>query len=100
MKLFALTMMALIAGCASTNLTEDERYTQVTARAEEVDRIRIFKSDCEYRNWKIGYDGPHSNREKVMTTKMKNAFIHPHARLSDYSCMSNQDYNRWVRENM
>ena len=101
MKLFALYLMMVLAVlCCATEMTEDERYVRVTARAEEVDRIKIFKLDCEYKNWKIGYDGPHSNRERTMMTKTRNAFIHPHARLSDYSCMSNQDYDRWVRESM
>jgi len=96
-----IIMALVVIGCANEPLTEDERYTQVTHRAEEVDRIKIFKYDCLVtRDWKIGYDGPHSNRERTMTTKMKNAFIHPHARLSDYSCMSPQDYDRWTRENM
>ena len=100
MKIVALIILALIIGCSNAPLTEDERYTQVTHRAEEVDRIKQFKLDCDYRKWKIGYDGPHSNREKTMTTRMKNSFIHPHARLSNYSCLSPSDYDRWVRRNL
>jgi len=102
-KMFALyiVMALFVLCCATENLTEDERYARVTHRAEEVDRIKIFKYDCEFtRKWKIGYDGPHSNRERTMTRRMKNAFIHPHARLSNYSCMSPQDYDRWTRENL
>ena len=96
-----MIMALFVLGCANEPLTEDQRYTQVTHRAEEVDRIKIFKYDCEVtQKWKIGYDGPHSNRERTMMRKRKNAFIHPHARLSDYSCLSPQAYDRWIRENM
>ncbi|KKL64153.1 hypothetical protein LCGC14_2167890 [marine sediment metagenome] len=95
-----LVLALVVLGCANEPLTEDQRYVQVSARAEEVDRIKIFKDECEQRNWKLGYDGPHSNRERVMTTKMKNAFIHHHARMINYSCLSPAVYDRWVMENM
>lgn len=92
-----MIMALVILGCAT--LTEDQRYAQVTHRAEEVDRIKIFKANCYARKWKIGYDGPHSNRERTMMSKRKNAFIHPYARLSDYSCLSPSDYDKYSKEN-
>ena len=81
-----------LLGCVTT-LTAEERYEEQALRAERMDEIRDFITACEGAGMKAVYYGPTTN-------KLRNPikYVPRHAHPSDYTCASQRDIDRAMRE--
>ncbi len=101
-----LLPLLLLLGCSTTSMTETERaaylikqeqkaYDRQAARDTERDQIRALIMACEYQGRILIYDGPQSSRTSSSLRKYE-SYIHPHAKLWDYACMSRNEFERWM----
>ena len=81
-----------LPGCA-TSLTEEEQYEGKARHAERMDEIRNFITACHGAGRAAVYEGPTTN-------KLRNPLkqIPRHAHPSDYTCASQRDIYREMRE--
>jgi hypothetical protein len=73
----------------------DIEFDREYARVEERVAIEEYVRVCEVKGWEIFYDGPVPHG---VLSRVRDGYIHPHARLSDYHCMTPEDAERWMRE--
>ena len=87
-RLFEAASLIVLAACAG-GPTTDEQLALEYARAERIASIQDFVLACEKSGRTIVYLGPsyHKLRDPVRRPPS-------HARLSDYSCQSNEQVSR------